>query len=210
MEYVNEDELDRRHDVYGHSLLHDLNFIKRLDVFPPHCLTMSGAVSLAVGVMLLLACFFNVIMPHYERVSHSVQTRCKILAVDRDEYIDDSLFHYNVKFPLPGIAGLRKGESYCYGSQRCSAYEIGSVHDCYFNTEDHTVRFYTAMSGHRTIRLFSYIFLMFPFLLGSIFCLVPASKHWREQWENWTDDVKTTFQKLPVVLKKDDEYYEGV
>ena len=88
-------------------------------LFPPHCLTISGAMSFAVGTVFLMSCVFNVVLPHYERVSHSVQTRCKIMSVERDEYIDDALFHYKVKYPLPGIPGLREDEAYCYGSQRC-------------------------------------------------------------------------------------------
>jgi hypothetical protein len=108
----------------GRSLLDDLlgwspDFVFRIDAFPPHCLTISGAVSLAVSTVFLVSLVFNVLIPHYERVSHSVQTRCKILSVERDKYIDDALFHYKVKYPLPGIKGLRKGEAYCYGSQRC-------------------------------------------------------------------------------------------
>ena len=108
----------------GRSLLDDLlgwspDFVFRVDAFPPHCLTISGAVSLAVSTVFLVSLVFNVLIPHYERVSHSVQTRCKILSVERDKYIDDALFHYKVKYPLPGIEGLRKGEAYCYGSQRC-------------------------------------------------------------------------------------------
>jgi hypothetical protein len=182
----------------GRSLLDDLlgwspDFVFRIDAFPPHCLTISGAVSLAVSTVFLVSLVFNVLIPHYERVSHSVQTRCKILSVERDKYIGDALFHYKVKYPLPGIEGLRKGEAYCYGSQHCrchlfhrsphaipsladsplpdtrvcshpihtrrvatpprvpavarpsdashvggSSFEIGSAHDCYFNTEDHS------------------------------------------------------------------------
>ena len=209
-EEARRQRLDQDERFHYKSLFHDLAFWDRLDTFPTHCLTMSGAVSLAVGVILLLGCFFNVILPHYDRVSHSVQTRCKILSVARDEYIDDSLFHYQVKFPLPGIPGLRQGESYCYGSQRCSAFEIGSAHDCYFNTEDHSVRFYTTMSGHHTIRLFSYIVLMFPFLIGACCCLLPASKHWSHQWHDFADDLRETWSRIPAAwAKKDDEYYEG-
>jgi len=108
----------------GRSLLDDLlgwapDFAFRVDAFPPHCLTISGAMSFAVGTVFLMSCVFNVVLPHYERVSHSVQTRCKIMSVERDEYIDDALFHYKVKYPLPGIPGLREDEAYCYGSQRC-------------------------------------------------------------------------------------------
>ena len=55
----------------------------------------------------------------------------------------------------------------CWGSQACSIYTEGSRHDCFFNTEDHSLRFYTNMSGHHTLRLFSYIILMFPFLIGA-------------------------------------------
>jgi len=201
----------------GRSLLDDLlgwapDFAFRVDAFPPHCLTISGAVSLAVGVVLFLGCFFNVVLPHYDRLAHSVQTRCKIVGIDRDEYIDDALFHYKVKFPLPGIPGLQQGESYCYGSQRCSAFELNSAHDCYFDTEDHTVRFYTAMSGHHTIRLFSYVILMAPFLLGACCCLVPASMHWNGQWRRFTDDVKESWNNIPAPWKKndDDEYYQGL
>jgi len=202
----------------GKSLLDDLlgwapNVAFRVDAFPPHCLTISGAVSLAVGVTFFLGCFFNVVLPHYDRLSHSVQTRCKIISVDRDEYIDDALFHYKVKFPLPGIPGLREGESYCYGSQRCSAFELNSAHDCYFDTEDHTVRFYTVMNGHHTIRLFSYVLLMFPFLLGACCCLIPASMHWNSQWRYFSDDMKDKFNNIPAPWKKsddEDEYYQGL
>jgi len=200
----------------GRSLIDDLlgwapDFAFRVDAFPPHCLTISGAVSLAVGVVLFLGCFFNVVLPHYDRLAHSVQTRCKIVGIDRDEYIDDALFHYKVKFPLPGIPGLQQGESYCYGSQRCSAFELNSAHDCYFDTEDHTVRFYTAMSGHHTIRLFSYVILMLPFLFGACCCLIPASMHWNGQWRRFADDVKESWSNIPAPWKKndDDEYYQG-
>lgn len=199
----------------GRSLVDDLlgwapDIAFRIDAFPPHCLTISGAVSLAVAVTFLLGCMFNVVLPHYERVSHSVQTRCKIINIERDEYIDDALFHYKVKFPLPGIPGLREAETYCYGSQRCSAFELNSAHDCFFNTEDHSVRFYTAMSGHHTIRFYSYVLLMFPFALGACCCLIPASMHWNKQWGQFSEDVKERFQSIPVPWKqKDDEYYQG-
>lgn len=52
------------------------------------------------------------------------------------------------------------GELLCYGSQACADYEVGSIHDCFFDTEDHTLNFYTTMSGHHSIRLFSYIILV--------------------------------------------------
>ena len=201
----------------GKSLLDDLlgwlpDVAFRVDAFPPHCLTISGACSLAVGTVFFLSCFFNVVLPHYDRLSHSVQTRCKIVSVERDEYIDDALFHYKVKFPLPGIEGLRESEAYCYGSQRCSVFEIDSVHDCYFDTEDHSVRFYTTMSGHHTIRLFSYVLLMLPFLCGAWCCLIPASMHWNHQWRGFTEDLQDRWHNLPAPWKKndDDDYYQGI
>ena len=80
--------------------------------------------SAAVGLTFLLGALFNVVVPHFDRVAHSVQTRCQIMDVSEDEYINEELFHYTVKFPLPGIDGLRDGEMLCYGSQRCSTFVV--------------------------------------------------------------------------------------
>ena len=207
------DETGRYDPKKGRSLFDDLLGVGalRFDAFPPHCLTISGLVSLLVGGMFLLGCVFNVALPHYERIAHSVQTRCKIVGIRKDDYIDDALFHYDVKYPLPGIPGLREGETYCYGSQPCSAFEKDSVHDCYFNTDDHSVRLYTEMSGHRTIRLFSYILLMIPFLFGALCCLVPASLHWGKQWGDFAENIKYQVSTWwPWKATNDDEYYQGI
>ena len=59
------------------------------------------------------------------------------------------------------------------------------------------VRFYTAMSGHHTIRMFSYVVLIFPFFLGACCCLVPASMHWNSQWREFSEDVKDRSFPLP-------------
>ena len=36
----------------------------------------------------------------------------------------------------------------------------GSIVDCFFNTQDHSLRFYTAMSGHDVLKLMSYMILV--------------------------------------------------
>ncbi|EKX47125.1 hypothetical protein GUITHDRAFT_137732 [Guillardia theta CCMP2712] len=203
----------------GHSIIDDLyrwmpNLTLRIDRFPPHCLTISGAVSLAVGVIFLLGAFMNVVEPHYDKIAHSVQTRCEVMSVTHENLVEDKLFHYILKFPLPGIPGLQDGEAFCYGSQKCSVYEVGSVHVCYFNTEDHTVRFYTALSGHSTIRVLSYVILTIPFLIGAFCCLVPASLHWNSQLRELKDSMEQNnpFKGIsnPFASKKDeDEYYSS-
>jgi hypothetical protein len=39
------------------------------------------------------------------------------VAITKDDMVDDAIYHYDVKFPLPGIPGLREGEVLCWGSQ---------------------------------------------------------------------------------------------
>ena len=46
------------------------------------------------------------------------------------------------------------------------------------------------MSGHHTIRLFSYAILILPFFFGALCCLIPASMHWNSQWRHFSEDVK--------------------
>ena len=84
----------------------------------------SGVLAAFVTLVYLLAGFDNVVLPHYEEVAYSVATRCKIDKISDDSYIGDKLKHYAVKFPLPGIPGLRDGEATCYASQSCIKYTV--------------------------------------------------------------------------------------
>lgn len=58
----------------------------------------SGAFALALGVLFLLSAFLNVVLPHYERVEYSVQTRCQITEAKEDELIDERLMHMKVPY----------------------------------------------------------------------------------------------------------------
>ena len=53
----------------------------------------------------------------------------------------------------------------------------GSVHDCYFNTIDHTLSFYTAMSGHHSVRLLSYLVLVSTCSIHSFVCAAMSGHH---------------------------------
>ena len=52
--------------------------------------------ALAAGILFLLAAFMNVVLPHYERIQYSVQTRCQITELKEDDLIDDRLTHMKV------------------------------------------------------------------------------------------------------------------
>ena len=73
-----------------------------------------------VAMIFSLAALDNILLPHYEEIAYSVQTRCKIEGVSNDPLIGERLLHFTVKFPLPGIPGLRDGEALCYESQPCA------------------------------------------------------------------------------------------
>lgn len=204
---------EQREDNGRTSIMDDLlrwmpDWSFRIDAFPSGCLTMSGALSLAVGMTFLLAAFMNVVLPHYDKIQYSVQTRCQIVAISKDDMVDDAIYHYDVKFPLPGIPGLREGEVLCWGSQACSMYTQDSRHDCFFNTEDHSLRFYTTMSGHHTLRLFSYVLIMIPFLIGACCCLIPASAQWNRQIKELTRDVQDMGRDVQDMFKGQ-QYDEG-
>eukprot|EP00282_Hemiselmis_andersenii_P031343 CAMPEP_0169471348 /NCGR_PEP_ID=MMETSP1042-20121227/24548_1 /TAXON_ID=464988 /ORGANISM="Hemiselmis andersenii, Strain CCMP1180" /LENGTH=229 /DNA_ID=CAMNT_0009585051 /DNA_START=16 /DNA_END=701 /DNA_ORIENTATION=- len=194
-----ERDLEEAHRHFGDNIFDDLFRMCpafRLDAFPPGCLTVSGALAFASGMLFLLAAFLNVVLPHYERVQYSVQTRCHIVSIDDDPLIDDRLVHMKVKFPLPGIPGLMDGDVLCYGTQRCSKYKPDSIQDCYFDTQDHTLRFYTTMSGTHSIRLLSYLILGVPLLIAAACCLGPASQHWRWQLRMMTLEAREALWKV--------------
>ena len=72
-----------------------------------------------MALIFSLAALDNVLLPHYEEIAYSVQTRCSIEKIADDPLIGERLKHFTVKFPLPGIPGLRDGETTCYSSQPC-------------------------------------------------------------------------------------------
>ncbi len=83
--------------------------------------------SLLVTLVFALAALENVLLPHYDEIAYSVQTRCKIEAITDDPLIGERLKHLSVKFPLPGIPGLRDGEATCYESQPCVDFVVSNT-----------------------------------------------------------------------------------